>query len=521
MKEFNVTGTCVPNKNYMVDITDKLKQIKAMIDKEEYFTINRGRQYGKTTTLFALENFLRDEYTVISISFEGLDEEEFANAEIFCQTFLKRISRALRFSDVDKAYQEAWINTEVKSFDALGEHITNLCEGKKLVLMVDEVDKASNNRVFLGFLSKLREKFLARRVNRDFTFHSVILAGVYDIRNIKLKLIQEGLLTLGTGETTTHNSPWNIAVEFKIDMSFSAQEIETMLSEYEKDHQTGMHIPEVASEIYNYTSGYPVLVSGICKYIDEILENNWSPHGVRRAVTLILKEDSPLFQSLTKNLDSNQDLSHITYDILMLGGRWLFTFANPVVGLGVRYGYFAEVDNRLKISNKIFEMQITNYFVNKEQLVSLKPGSPSSWHNEIIHKDKFNMQICLEKFAKYYHQHYSDKDSKFIEREARFFFLFFLNSLLNGRGFAHSESANTDDTRMDVVVNYLDQQFIVELKIWYGPKRHEDAYEQLQGYMDKLSLNEGYLLTFNFRQKKEPKQEWVEIGDKKIFDIIV
>ncbi len=42
-----------------------------------------------------------------------------------------------------------------------------------------------------------------------------------------------------------------------------------MLEEYENDYQTGMNITAVAEEIYAYTSGYPVLVSLICKRIDE------------------------------------------------------------------------------------------------------------------------------------------------------------------------------------------------------------------------------------------------------------
>ena len=522
MRKFTVTGTCIPRKNYMVDITGKLKQIKAMIDAEEYFTINRGRQYGKTTTLLALEKFLSDEYTVISISFEGFDEEEFANVKEFCQRFLGIVYDALILTSEPREYCEKWKNTGVSSFDDLGRHIAAMSRDKKLVLMIDEVDKVSNNRVFLGFLSKLREKFLARNAEKDFTFHSVILAGVYDIRNIKLRLIQEGLLTPKAGETAIHNSPWNIAADFDVNMSFSASEIETMLEEYEKDYQIGMNISEIANEIYNYTGGYPVLVSRICKHIDEKLDKRWDSQGIRQAIKLLLKENSPLFQSLIKNLGSNQDLSDMIYDILMLGGRWSFTFTNPIVGLGHRYGYFVNVNDRVRISNKIFEMQITNYFVSKEQLANLKIGVPASVHNEIIQNDKFNMQVCLEKFAKYYLQHFSKKDGKFIEREGRFFFLFFLNSLLNGRGFAHAESAFTDDKRMDVVVNYLDQQFIVELKIWYGEKRHENAFKQLLGYMDKMSLNEGYLLTFDFRKKKELKQEWTSVsGGKKIFSIIV
>jgi hypothetical protein len=56
-----------------------------------------------------------------------------------------------------------------------------MCENRKVVLMIDEVDNASNNRVFLHFLSMLREKFLSRKAGNDHTFHSVILASVYDI----------------------------------------------------------------------------------------------------------------------------------------------------------------------------------------------------------------------------------------------------------------------------------------------------------------------------------------------------
>ena len=51
-KIFNVTGTCIPNKHYMVDTLNKIDEIMKLIDNEEYFIINRPRQYGKTTTFF-------------------------------------------------------------------------------------------------------------------------------------------------------------------------------------------------------------------------------------------------------------------------------------------------------------------------------------------------------------------------------------------------------------------------------------------------------------------------------------
>ena len=72
MKEFVTTGLCNPEKHYMVDISERLCEISKMVDAGKYFTMNRARQYGKTTTLSALRRFLAPRYSVISISFQGI-----------------------------------------------------------------------------------------------------------------------------------------------------------------------------------------------------------------------------------------------------------------------------------------------------------------------------------------------------------------------------------------------------------------------------------------------------------------
>ena len=56
---------------------------------------------------------------------------------------------------------------------------------KPLVLIIDEVDTATNNQVFVDFLAQLRAYYL-RRMQMP-TFRSVILAGVYDVRNVKVR----------------------------------------------------------------------------------------------------------------------------------------------------------------------------------------------------------------------------------------------------------------------------------------------------------------------------------------------
>ncbi len=60
MKAFNTTAVCVPSKHYMVDLSERVKAIKQMVDAGKYFTINRARQYGKTTTIIALGFALSD-----------------------------------------------------------------------------------------------------------------------------------------------------------------------------------------------------------------------------------------------------------------------------------------------------------------------------------------------------------------------------------------------------------------------------------------------------------------------------
>ena len=159
MKRFNVTGLCVPHKHYMADTSGKLAAIKKLVEDEKYFTINRGRQYGKTTMLLLLENELKEPYIPVFISFEGKGDESFDSRESFCGMFMFLIHKALAFTSVSEEYIDKWKDDTVTDFIRLSEHITKMCRGKKVVLMIDEVDAASNNDVFLQFIGMLRDKF--------------------------------------------------------------------------------------------------------------------------------------------------------------------------------------------------------------------------------------------------------------------------------------------------------------------------------------------------------------------------
>ena len=112
MKEFNVEAVCIPSMHYMVDISDKLEQIQKLIEKGKYFTINRSRQYGKTTTLAALFRKLKEDYIVLRLSFEGTGSDAFQSDKNFVMYFIRSVAKALKFAGQSAEMIEKWKNKD-------------------------------------------------------------------------------------------------------------------------------------------------------------------------------------------------------------------------------------------------------------------------------------------------------------------------------------------------------------------------------------------------------------------------
>ena len=207
-KSFNITGSCNPHWHYMVDTEKRFDSVKKLIDHGEYFTINRARQYGKTTMLQTIRRRLSEQYLIIKISFEGMDDDAFGSMPAFVDSFCSLITGFLNDVGIEERLVNVFDRKGLNTLDRLSKVITAFCNAseKPVVLLIDEVDKSSDNQLFLNFLGMLRNKYLNRNEGLGNTFHSVVLAGVYDIKNLKLKL--------RPNEEKKYNSPWNIAADF-------------------------------------------------------------------------------------------------------------------------------------------------------------------------------------------------------------------------------------------------------------------------------------------------------------------
>ena len=514
---FNITGDCKPKLHYMVELTQRLKKIKSMVDNEEYFVINRARQFGKTTTLKALQRFLADEYYVISLDFQYLTDEDFADSKsfviAFAQEILDSVNKSVVLPDEQRKQLEEIADGKAVRMAILFRIITKWCGNvsKPLVLMIDEVDSASDKRVFLDFLGLLRACYINRDINP--TFQSVILAGVHDIRNLKQNIRPDS--------EHKHNSPWNIAAKFDIDMSFSVSDISGMLEEYETDNHTDMNIEEISQLIYDYTSGYPVLVTKICKYIDEEVKL-WTKDGIVKAVGIILGETNPLFESLINKIEDYPDIKDNLYRILIKGEKMPYSPDNESVKSLMRYGFVKVQNNELVISNRIFETRLYNLLLTSDEMKNtpiFKAGYCDK--PEFIKNGQLDMELILKRFAIHFNDIYDNNPDKFIEDDGRKYFLLYLRPIINGVGNYYIEAQTRDHRRTDIIVDYLGQRYIIELKIWHCDKYNSNGGQQLADYLDIYHQNKGYLVTFSFLKDKKVGVKSVQYGDKIIVEATV
>ena len=532
MKVFNTAAVCIPSKHYMVDLSDKVAAIKKLVDGGKYFTINRARQYGKTTVLYALQSCLRDEYEVVSLDFQSLSYASFETEESFCRGFVKLILEENVYSQIELSAENyellnsfAQPEKNENKIEDLLRVIRTWCKNsqKPIVLMIDEVDSATNNQVFLDFLAALRDGYIKRDTKGIPTFRSVVLVGVTDVRQLKRKIRMDA--------SQKENSPWNIAADFDVDLSLSEAGIGRMLEEYERDHHYGLDCAALAAYLEDFTAGYPYLVSRICELIDTKLVPSkfatapeaWTVSGVDEAIKMILADgDNPLFGSLMGKLENYPKLKDQLRAILMRGDTIPWKPDDDEQQQLRMYGLISVNGNVIEIANRIFEMRLYQYFLGETGKNDAFRKAALISKSIFINDDQtLNMPLILDHFVKAQHRIHKGEEEHFLEEEGRERFLTYISPIINGTGSYSIEEQTRDALRMDVVIHYLGKEYIVELKIWRGQRYHEAGEKQIMEYLDRFDLNTGYMVSFCFNHNKTPGVERVKIGNKLLFEALL
>ena len=248
----------------------------------------------------ALAGHLKKDYQVVSLDFQNIESAEFKSGSTFVHALTREITKKIRrLSGVPDAVKEklgmladtAALRARMAEMFACFSEWCELSE-KPVVLLIDEVDTAENNQVFLDFLAQLRAGYLDR--NETSSFQSVILAGVYDVRSIKSKI--------RPSEEHKENSPWNIAADFDVNMSFPAQDIAGMLENYE-------------------------------------------------AEKMIVKEDNTLYQSMIRKLKLYPKLRTVLYELLFTGKPIPYVATNDYIKDAAMFGFIRNEKDTAVIFN--------------------------------------------------------------------------------------------------------------------------------------------------------------------------
>lgn len=119
-----------------------------MIDRGDYFTINRGRQYGKTMTIRALASYLSEDYFVISMDFQFVSHSDFVSESAFVRGFARELWRQRETREM--IIPE--IQSQIKSLKQIGVEYTFTLDffprtGKSLICSQRRISVETSQRM--------------------------------------------------------------------------------------------------------------------------------------------------------------------------------------------------------------------------------------------------------------------------------------------------------------------------------------------------------------------------------------
>ena len=492
---FNTAGPCRADKHYMLSATSRLPDLEMVIEQESYFVVHAPRQTGKTTAMLALAKQLTESgrYAAIMVSAEvgsAFNNDPGAAELAILGTWRDKI--------------EDYLPTELQPlswvYNAPGQRIRDNLRSwvqaiqRPLVLFIDEIDSLQNETL-ISILRQLRDGYPDRPENFP---SSVGLIGLRDVRDYKV--------ASGGSDRLNTASPFNIKVSSITLRNFNEAEVEELYHQHTLETKQ-IFTPEATATAFDLTQGQPWLVNALAKEVVEkiVKDRNIAitkEHILQAKEILIARQDTHL-DSLAEKLREKR-----VKDIIepILAGQTLSDSPNDdrqyLIDLGLLR---RDPAGGLVIANPIYREVIPRALVQGTQ-DSLPHISPS-W---LTAEGELNIDTLLEAFIRFWRQHGEPllSSTSYHEVAPHIVLMAFLHRVINGGGTLEREYAIGRD-RMDLCLRYGSVVLGIELKVWRDKKRdpQEEGIEQLESYLARLGLNEGWLFVFDRRKNALPIEE--------------
>ncbi|MDJ0734291.1 MAG: AAA-like domain-containing protein [Nostocaceae cyanobacterium] len=492
---FNTAGPCKPDNHYMLPPTSRLPDLETLIEQESYFVVHAPRQTGKTTAMLALAQQLTPSgrYTAVMVSVEvgsafnhDPGAAELAILGSWRNTIAIRLPKDLQ--------PTAWVYEEPGQRIKTSLQAWSQTSPRPLVIFIDEIDSLQD-QTLISVLRQLRDGFPNRP---DYFPSSVGLVGLRDVRDYKV--------ASGGSDRLNTASPFNIKVSSITLRNFNAEEVAELYQQHTEE--TGqIFTPEATATAFDLTQGQPWLVNALAKeVVEKMVRDRNIPitreHILQAKEILIVRQDTHL-DSLAEKL-REQRVKNIIEPIL--SGQALGDTPPDdrqyLIDLGLLR---RDPAGGLVIANPIYREVIPRVLVQGTQ--DSLPHISSSWLTPSGELDK---DALLEAFIKFWRQHGEPllKSTSYHEIAPHIVLMAFLHRVVNGGGTLEREYAIGSD-RMDLCLRYKTVTLGIELKVWREKKRdpQTEGIEQLESYLARLGLNQGWLFVFDRRKGSLPIEE--------------
>jgi hypothetical protein len=490
---FNVAGSCIPGRHYMLPPERRLGRVMELIDDGAYFTLHAGRQTGKTTSA----KWLADHYNAGTALRAIWIDLEIAREQPDPVIAFRAILTALDMG-VQQRLPDLGLPPERDRFveapeSALLHYLGDLAARCPLPLVVlfDEVD-CLVGPTMVSFLTQLRAGYLAR--DRGPFPQSVVLIGQREVRDyIVSEKDRVTINWLGSA------SPFNIAAETTTLGPFTAPEVTELCAQHTT--KTGQRFePEATARIHELSQGHPWLVNALAAQIvgTDVRDRAVAVTAahVEAAKETIILERRTHIDSLINKLRDPRVRSIL--DPMLIGERVAAETLDDDLAYTLGLGIIRMVGGRAEIANPIYREVIPRVLSYGQQIqIAAEPAF-------FIRSDgSLDMPKLMAEWQVFWRKdgHLAAAGSSYREAGPHLMLMAFLQRVINGGGRIEREYG-LGRGALDLLVLWGETRHAIEVKLRRDTETESDALEQVHRYLDGLGLDEGWLVMFDLRSKE-------------------
>ncbi|NET11377.1 MAG: ATP-binding protein [Merismopedia sp. SIO2A8] len=496
MRWFNTAGPCQPDIHYMLPVQQRLTNLDRLIAQRGYFVIHAPRQTGKTTAMLTLAQELTaaGTYTALMVSAEV--GAAYGNDPNLAQRdMLIAWQDAADFWLPDELKPPSWVNCT-----SIGQALSLWCRqsSRPIVLFIDEID-ALRDDTLITMLRQLRDGY----PRRPHAFpQSLALIGLRDVRDYKVA--SGGRSRLGTA------SPFNVKVDSLSLANFTKAEVMALYAQHTTE--TGQQFEMEAVDLaYELTQGQPWLVNALARQLVENVVPDptipVTPSHVRTAKEILIQRQDTHLDSLAERLREDRVRAIIEP---ILAGQELGNVPQDDIQFVLDLGLCVmERQGGLAIANPIYR-EVLPRVLAFTPMASLPHIAPTWLEDD----GTLDTEALLGAFLAFWKRHGEPLlgAAPYHEIAPHLVMMAFLHRVVNGGGTLEREYAIGRD-RMDLCLRYGEVTLGIELKVQRdkGPNQLNAGLEQIEGYLDRLSLTTGWLVIFDRRQDAPPIAERTKV----------